>query len=258
MRALPRWVPAAASSDDGRHTRPGAGARTIPQVELIAQLAAEHDLIEAVAGSLRTFVALRLRGEGDPADGPCLVRFLREYAGHYHHAREEDTLFAALVERARLPQSGPLEALVTDHHVIAARLDRIDAHLQRDARGPWVHLAAECEAARELESLAIAYSRALWRHIDAENSVLFPEAEARLKKAGVRDLPSRAMTERESEARRLGEELVRRYPPLHDAAAMRGDGCVCCPAMGESCRGLELEWWNEWEWAEFEDHISEG
>jgi len=227
-------------------------------MELIAQLAAEHELIEVAAGSLRTFVGLRLRGEGDPADGPRLVRFLQEYAGHYHHAREEETLFAALVARAQLPESGPIATLVADHHAIASLLDRIDAHLQRDARRPWVQLAAEHEAARELESLAIAYSRALWRHIDAENSVLFPEAEARLKKAGVRDLPSRAMTEGESEARRLGEELVRRYPPLHDAAALRGDGCVCCPAMGESCRGLELEWWNEWEWAELDDHIASG
>lgn len=227
-------------------------------MDLIRQLTAEHDLIEAVAGSLRTFVNLRLRGEGDPADGPRLVRFLREFAGHYHHAREEDTLFAALVERAQLPQSGPIATFVADHHAIASLLDQIDALLQRDAREPSMHLPSERAAARRLESAAIAYSRALWRHIDAENSVLFPEADARLRKAGVRELPSRAMTGEESEARRLGEDLVKRYPPLHDTAAMRGDGCVCCPAMGETCRGLELEWWNEWEWAEFEDHVSEG
>jgi hypothetical protein len=41
---------------------------------------------------------------------------------------------------------------------------------------------------RRLESLAIAYSRALWRHIDAENTVLFPEAEARLPQTGVPEL----------------------------------------------------------------------
>ncbi len=219
-------------------------------MDLIDQLAAEHDLIEAVAGSLRTFVHLRMRGEGDPADGPRLVRVLRLYAGHYHHAREEDTLFAALVERAQLPESGPIATLVADHHGIAALLDQLDALLHLDV--------LDAAAARRLDAAAVAYSRALWRHIDAENSVLFPEAEARLRKAGVRELPSRAMTAEESDARELGQALVARYPPYHDAAAIRGDGCVCCPAMGEGCRGLELEWWNEWEWAELDDHIASG
>ena len=146
-------------------------------MHLIEELEAEHRLIEAVAGSLRTYAALRLRGEGDPADGPRLVRFLRLYAGHYHHAREEDTLFAALVERVQLPRSGPIATLVGDHHRIAALLDELEALLQRDA--------PDAAALRRLDAAAIEYSRALWRHIDAENSVLFPEADARLRKAGV-------------------------------------------------------------------------
>ena len=29
-----------------------------------------------------------------------------------------------------------------------------------------------------------------------------------------------------------------------------------CPAFGDSCRGIEHEWWNEWEWDEFEDRMS--
>jgi hemerythrin-like domain-containing protein len=220
------------------------------EMHVVDELRAEHDLIEAVVGSLRTFVSLRLRGEGDRTDGPRLVRFLRIYAGHYHHAREEDTLFAALVERAQLPEHGPIAALVSDHHRIAGLLDQIDALLGRDA--------LDREAGRRLESLAVDYSHALWRHIDAENSVLFPEGEARLRKAGVRELPSRPATHEEAEARSLGETLVACYPPFYDSAAIRGDGCVCCPAMGDTCRGLELEWWNEWEWAEFDDHIASG
>lgn len=219
-------------------------------MQLIQELRAEHDLIEAVVGSLRAFVRLRLRGEGDPADGPRLVRFLRVYAGHFHHAREEDTLFVALTERAQLPSSGPIDTLIDDHHRIATLLDEIAELLQRPS--------LDTADAGRLEGAAVEYSRSLWRHIDAENSVLFPEAEARLRKAGVRELTSRALTPDEAKARALGESLVTRYPPLHDAVALRGDGCVCCPAMGERCRGLELEWWNEWEWAEFEDHVAEG
>ena len=70
-------------------------------MELINQLRAEHDLIEQVAGSLRTFVRQRARGEGDPADGARFMAFFRRYAGDFHHAREEDTLFVALTGRAQ-------------------------------------------------------------------------------------------------------------------------------------------------------------
>ena len=219
-------------------------------MRLIDELEAEHALIEAAVGSLRTFVGQRLRGAADPADGPGFIRFLRTYAGHYHHAREEETLFVALVERAQLPRGGPIATLVKDHHDIAVLLDRIEALI---ALHP-----LDAASGDELERFAIGYSHALWRHIDAENSVLFPESEARLRKAGVPELPSRPMTGDEAAARGIGEALVARYPPMHDAAALRGDGCVCCPAMGEGCRGLELEWWNEWEWAEVDDHIASG
>ena len=80
-------------------------------MRLIEELAAEHELIDAGVGSLRTWVEQRLGGGGDPADGPRFVSFLRVFAAEFHHAREEDTLFAALRDRAGLPQEGPLASL---------------------------------------------------------------------------------------------------------------------------------------------------
>ena len=71
-------------------------------MRLMEELEAEHRLIEAVAGSLRTFVHARIAGAAPAADGRRFVRFFRLYAGQFHHAREEDTLFAAL--RARVPR----------------------------------------------------------------------------------------------------------------------------------------------------------
>jgi hemerythrin-like domain-containing protein len=217
-------------------------------MRLIEELRAEHDLIEQVVGSLRAFVAARLRGEGDPADGARFIRFFRLYAGDFHHAREEDTLFVALVERANLPERGPIAVLKDDH----ARMGKVLGRLAE------IIGLAEFDAAQraDLERLAIDYSRALWHHIDAENSVLLPESDARLRKHGLSQLPSRAMTDEERAAKIEGEALLLRYPPLSDPDAMRGDGCVCCPAMTENCRGLEHEWWNEWEWDELEEHLA--
>lgn len=220
-------------------------------MRLIEELSAEHELIDAAVGSLRTWVDERLRGEGEPADGRRFVTFLRTFAAGFHHAREEDTLFVALRDRAGLPQQGPLASLVSDHARTAALLASIERVL--DQEPPLTGAAGD-----ELRRLAVEYSHALWHHIDAENSVLFPEGESRLRKSGVSELPSRSMTAAEAAARADGEDLVRRYPPLRDTTIPRGDGCVCCPAFADGCRGLEREWWNEWEWEEFEDHLPSG
>jgi hemerythrin-like domain-containing protein len=217
---------------------------------LLADLRAEHDLIEAVAGSFRTFVG-RLDEDAGVEDFARFLEFFRRYAGDFHHAREEHALFPALVERAHLPgDRGPLAVLTGDHRRLSEQLDQIERLL----RGGLIHEPDRREAIR----LATDYTRALEHHIDAENSVLFPESEARLRKQGVRELPGRGPTEEETAAKRTGEDLRLRYPPSEDITTIRGDGCVLCPAMGEGCAGLEVEWWNEWEWEEFEDHLPSG
>jgi hemerythrin-like domain-containing protein len=220
-------------------------------MELIDQLRLEHDLIDRVAGSLRAYVHARLRGEGDATDGPRFLTFFRAYAGQFHHAREEDSLFVSLCRDAELPADrGPIAVLLADHRVMAQLLDDLEPLLAGDL--------ADEGARRSLDALAREYSRRLWHHIDAENSVLFPESEHRLRRHGVSELPSRDLTPEEDEARAAGVRLVERYPASEARDVIRGDGCVLCPAFVESCRGLEHEWWNEWEWEEFEDHLPSG
>jgi len=220
-------------------------------MQLLEELRAEHDLIDQVVGSLRTFVAARLGGTADPADGPRFIRFFRVYAGHFHHAREEDTLFVALHERAELPNDrGPIAVMLGDHERMARVLDQLEAALAApldtaDTRGA-------------LEASAVEYSRSLWLHIDAENSVLFPEGQERLRRHGIYELPGRPMTTDEQDARAIGETLVQQYRPMEDPGIIRGAGCVICPAFTQDCRGLEREWWTELEWEEFEDHLSDG
>ena len=205
-------------------------------MQLIDDLHAEHDLIEQVLGSLRAFVTARLAGGGDTADGARFLAFFRHYAGTFHHDKEEVVLFRALVERAELPaERGPIPALTGEHHRMGGLLDS--------------PLATEADRLR-LQELAMAYTRSLWQHIDAENSVMFPESQERLRRFHVLDLPSRPMTEAEQAAREAGLDLVQRYPPEHDAEVHRGDGCVACPSYGKTCDGLEMEWWTDLEWEE--------
>lgn len=217
-------------------------------MQLIQDLRSEHDLIEQVLGSLRAFVTLRLEGRGNAADGARFMAFFRLYAGDFHHDKEEEVLFRALAEKAELPADhGPIPALTGQHRRMGGLLDALEGRLQ-------LPLASD-EARQQLQVLAVDYSRSLWRHIDAENSVLFPEGEERLRRSHVPELPSRPMTEAEGAAHATGLALVATYPPQHDPEVHRGDGCIACPSYGTTCEGLEKEWWTELDWEDFEDRM---
>ena len=219
-------------------------------MRLIEELGEEHRLIERVVGSLRTFVAARVAGSAPREDGPRFLRFFQLWAGQYHHGREEQSLFEAL-RRIELPgERGPIAVLLADHHRFTALLGELEECLGAQTFDP--------AATTRIEDVARTYAHALWHHIDAEDSVLFPEGEARLTKGGTAELTSRAPTPEEREARDDGVALVDRYPPTSDDDALRGDACVACPFYGVSCEGLEHEWWSESEWDEIHDHLPTG
>ena len=215
-------------------------------MRLIDDLLAEHEVIERVLGSLQTYVERRAGGEADPTDGEGYLRFFRLFAGTCHHAREEDTLFPALAKHLELPpDSGPLFSIVEQHHRMAAILDEMAPILSAGSGTP-----AETQQLRELST---RYAHDLLAHIDAENSVLLPESQDRLGRAGVHELAMRDATPEELAAKAAGESLADLYPPTHIAGAVRGEGCTICPSYGTTCGGLEREWWTDDEWEAFEN-----
>ncbi len=210
-------------------------------MQLIEDLREEHELIDQVLGSLRAFVLARLAGQGDPADGARFLAFFRHFAGDFHHDREEQVLFKALIERAELPSDrGPIPALTGEHRRMGGVLEAMAGLLD----GPLI----TPEAKTRLQELATDYTRSLWRHLDAENSVMLPESEERLRRAFVRELPSRPLTPAEYGAREGALALLACYPPVEDPTLIRGDGCMACPSHGLTCDGLEHAWWTEEEW----------
>jgi len=218
-------------------------------MQLIEDLQKEHEFIEQVVGSLRAFVTARLAGQGDPADGPRFMTFFRHYAGDFHHDKEEEVLFRALVDRAEIPgDRGPITAITGQHRRMAQLLEALEPLLG----GP---LDAEAERSR-VQALAVDYSHSLWRHMDAENSVLFPEGRERLRRFHILELPSRPMTTAEQQAREGALALLAIYPPEYDPEVHRGDGCVACPSYGTTCEGLEQEWWTDLEWEDMHDRMS--
>jgi hemerythrin-like domain-containing protein len=202
---------------------------------LLDDLRSEHVLIERMLGCLRTFAA---QGGGDADDCAAFLRFFRLYAGRFHHAREEDVLFPALVAAEVPSDRGPLKVLLDAHRAMAGMLDAMDAGITLE--------------------LVDRYGRALLHHIDAENSVLFPESEIRLRSRGGAQLTSREPDLEESAALGDGERLLQRYAPSEFPGIFRGDGCVACAAYGDTCDGVEREWWSELEWEDALERMGNG
>jgi len=194
-------------------------------VKLLDDFREEHEVIEEVAGSLYRWA----EEGGDPADAGRFARFLKVYSAGFHHEREDGVLVPAIVEHLEFPADrGPIKVIQDEHR----RLEELTARLGA---------STDREVAREI-------ARILWEHIDKENSVLFREAEERLHREGIRELDDRPMTGEERAALELGRSLVELYPPLEDPEVIRGEGCIVCSAFADTCRGIEAEWWNRWEW----------
>ncbi len=213
-------------------------------LKLIDQLRAEHVEIEAMLGSLRAFVDRRLL-QPSPAEAQLYLRYFFAWAGGYHHVREEEVLFDTLHRELELKiDKGPLHALAQQHRTMARQLEVLAPLLTSE--GP---LSLSEQVA--LQRAANEYVHTLLRHIDAENSVLLVEAEARLAGRGLEGLEGRPATRAELSARVEGLMLLDVYPPLIDRKLLRGEGCVHCPDFGTGCQGIELEWWSEAEWEDF-------
>jgi len=202
-----------------------------PEIDLIATLRAEHDLIDRAMGS---FYHWALKGqESDPVARDVWVRFLDTYVHAFHHQREEELLFSVLISRLELrPDNGPIRVLLEEHE----EETELSTALAAASMG------------RETKDLAVNIARHVWEHLDKENSVVFAEGNERLVRSGIRHLEDRPMTAEEEGV--LGEvkKLIEGFAPLDDPEHIRGDGCMPCGAYGSRCGGVEKEWWNQWDW----------
>jgi hemerythrin-like domain-containing protein len=95
-----------------------------------------------------------------------IVGFIRTFADHYHHGKEEAHLFPALERRGITRQGGPLGVMEYEHQIereLTADLEQaID--LYKDGDG---------EAAQSFVEAARSYMRLLVGHIEKEDSILF-------------------------------------------------------------------------------------
>jgi len=98
------------------------------------------------------------------------VDFIRNYADRFHHAKEEDILFEALITNGMPRENSPVAAMLMEH-------DRGRAYVKAMEEAA---LAAEGGDATRTDALAenaLAYLTMLREHIDKEDTILYPLAE---------------------------------------------------------------------------------
>jgi len=82
----------------------------------IEALMNEHRLIESVLDALEVYVdRLPPNSSSDFADLGRFTQFIRAFADACHHGKEEDILFATMVEKGMPRQSGPIAVMLHEH-----------------------------------------------------------------------------------------------------------------------------------------------
>lgn len=166
-------------------------AKAEMSAQAINILEAEHRNIEVILEALENLQD----GEPDWGIYERALSLLQEYADDYHHAKEEDLLFPAMIE-AGIPKANSPVSCMEEEHKLARSLIALmhDALAQMDATAMREAVGRYCSILRE--------------HIAKEDNILYPMALQMISPDGWRKLAQQFIEAEE----RLGsdEEFVRR------------------------------------------------
>ncbi len=190
-------------------------------MKAIEMLKDEHRLIEKVLGALDNYAAML--DDGKPVDSSDLARFvgfIRTFADSCHHGKEEDILFAELVNRGFPREQGPVAVMLMEHEE-GRRLVKILKDLS-EKKDPWTEVDR-----MEISRTANAYSDLLRRHIMKEDNILYPAAIVHIPPEAMEEMYQRFLRFEEEETgpgehekfHQLAEKLIQKYSsgtPAHN------------------------------------------
>jgi hemerythrin-like domain-containing protein len=141
------------------------------KTDVTAVMVEEHKLILRMIALLEKNVELLEAGRFADwtffIDG---VDFIRNFADRFHHAKEEDVLFKALVANGMPEQNSPVAAMLLAHDQGRVFVRGMEQAAQRS-------LAGEPAPVAEIAENARGYIALLRDHIDKEDTILYPLAE---------------------------------------------------------------------------------
>jgi len=134
-------------------------------------LSDEHQLILRMIALVECNTALMEQGKfRDWQFFLDAVDFIRNYADRFHHAKEEDVLFVALVDNGMPEKQSPIEAMHMEHDQGRAFVRALEAAAEKALAGEPGQLPVIAENAK-------GYAALLREHIDKEDNILYPLAE---------------------------------------------------------------------------------
>jgi len=197
-------------------------------MDAIETLMSEHRVIERVLDALVGFAEETARRETTEREElGRFVDFVREFADAFHHGKEEEILFAKMVEHG-FPKSGGPIAVMLHEHDQGRRLVGI-LRERAAAGGAWT--AAE---RGEIVEVAQSYAGLLRAHIHKEDAILYPMAEQHLPAQAIQEIGEACERYEQDGARAaaherlvaLAEELIRGHAStLHPEGAPVRHGC---------------------------------
>lgn len=199
-------------------------------MDAVETLMSEHRVIEQVLDALEGFAEdVVRRGATEKQELGRFVTFVREFADACHHGKEEDILFAAMVEAGFPRNGGPIAVMLHEHDRGRALVGILKAKAEQE--GPWTDADRQ-----EVAEVARGYAAMLHAHIHKEDAILYPMAEQHLAAevmARVAEECERYEAAREGtheQLHALAEELVARHAPaVHpEAKSPHGSGFGCC------------------------------
>jgi hemerythrin-like domain-containing protein len=131
----------------------------------------EHRVIEQVIGCVEK-MAEQAANEGalNTEHAFQAVEFIRHFADHCHHAKEEDQLFRLMYDRGFSPEQGPLAVMLDEHEQGRRHVRAMDEAIAAYSHG-------DDAALEQFAFHARSYAELLRGHIVKEDFILYPMAD---------------------------------------------------------------------------------
>lgn len=178
------------------------------KADITKALVDEHQLILRMIGLLEKNAPRTAAGEYRNwqfyLDG---IEFIRNYADRYHHAKEEDVLFKALVENGMPKENSPVAAMLMEHDHGREFVRNMEAAVKEAQAG-------RTDVYPVIAENALGYTALLRDHISKEDNILYPLSERVLPETmrpGILEAYEAAEAQAPAEIEERYRTIVERY-----------------------------------------------
>jgi len=141
------------------------------KMDITQTLVDEHRLILKMIALLEKNAPLMVEGNYRNwqfyLDG---IDFIRQYADRFHHAKEEDVLFKALIDNGMPKEHSPVAAMLMEHDQGRSFVRAMEAAVHEAQAG-------RTDTYQAIAENALGYAALLRDHISKEDDILYPLAE---------------------------------------------------------------------------------